>query len=129
METKDAIAALAALAHDSRIAVFRLLVRSGPDGMAAGDIGDALGLPPATLSFHLAHLERAGLVSRRRDGRRLIYAVAFNGLIELLRFLVEDCCQGQGSVAACLPGASPTCCSPATVESTGRCDRPSGETK
>lgn len=129
METKDAIAALAALAHDSRIAVFRLLVRSGPNGMAAGEIGAALDLPPATLSFHLAHLERAGLVSRRRDGRRLIYAVAFNGLIEVLQYLVEDCCQGQGRIAACLPGAASACCSPTTEESTGRCDRPSGETK
>ena len=99
VETKQAIQALAALAQESRLAIFRLLVQSGPAGMAAGKIGDALHLPPATLSFHLSGLARAGLVTSRQDGRFVIYAADFEIMNRLLAYLTEDCCGGQ----ACLP--------------------------
>jgi DNA-binding transcriptional ArsR family regulator len=96
---RQAIEALGALAQDSRLAVFRLLVRAGPEGLAAGRIADKLGIPPATLSFHLAHLARAGLVRSRQEGRFVIYSADFDGMGELLAYLTEDCCGGK----ACLP--------------------------
>jgi DNA-binding transcriptional ArsR family regulator len=99
VETKQAIQALSALAQESRLAIFRLLVQSGPAGMAAGKIGEALDLPPATLSFHLSGLARAGLVTSRQAGRFVIYAADFEIMTRLLGYLTEDCCGGQ----ACLP--------------------------
>ena len=93
METNDAISALAALAHDSRLAVFRLLVEAGPDGRAAGDIGARLGVAPATLSFHLTRLAHAGLVGSRRDGRSIIYAARFDAIDALMGYLLANCCQ------------------------------------
>jgi len=99
METKQAIEALGALAQSSRLAIFRLLVQAGPDGMAAGTIGERLDLPPATLSFHLAHLTRAGLATGRQEGRFVIYAADFGGMGRLLAYLTEDCCGGR----ACVP--------------------------
>ncbi len=105
----DAVAALAALAHESRLDVFRLLVQAGPEGMAAGQIGDRLGLPPATLSFHLNHLKHADLVTFRREGRSLIYAAAYPAMNALLGYLTENCCQGDP--ASCGVGA----CDPATI--------------
>jgi len=95
MEMTAAIAALAALAQPSRLAVFRLLVRAGPGGLAAGEIARAVGLPPATLSFHLSQLSGAGLVLSHREGRSIIYAPAIDGIGELMRFLTEECCQGR----------------------------------
>ena len=100
MEKQDAISALAALAQETRLDVFRLLVRAGSEGMAAGAIGDALGVPSATLSFHLKELKSAGIVSCRREGRSLVYAPDFGAIEELLAFLTENCCQG---VDACEP--------------------------
>lgn len=99
METKQAIEALGALAQDSRLAIFRLLVQAGPEGMTAGSIGERLGLPPATLSFHLAHLARACLARGRQEGRFVIYSADFDGMGRLLGYLTEDCCGGK----ACLP--------------------------
>ena len=90
-----AVDRLAALAQAHRLAVFRLLVAAGPDGVAAGDIADTLGLPASSLSFHLAHLKRAGLITADRRGRSLRYSadfVAINGLVD---FLTENCCGGQ----------------------------------
>ncbi len=101
METSQAVDALGALAQASRLSVFRLLVRAGAQGLAAGVIGERLGLPPATLSFHLSHLTRSGLVSSRQDGRFIIYSADFEGMGELLGFLTEDCCGGK----ACMPAA------------------------
>lgn len=100
MEIKSAIDALAALAQESRLAVFRLLVREGPDGLAAGSIAELLGIPAPTLSFHLGQLSAAGLVVSRRDGRSIIYAANFAGMRELLAFLVDDCCQGRPELCA-----------------------------
>jgi len=99
METSDAVKALGALAQGTRLAIFRLLVQAGPDGMAAGSIGEKLDLPPATLSFHLAGLTRAGLAQSRQEGRFVIYSADFEGMGRLLAYLTEDCCGGK----ACVP--------------------------
>lgn len=97
MEKQDALAALAALAHETRLEVFRLLVRAGADGLAAGAIADALGIPSATLSFHLKELKNARVVDSRRAGRSLIYRADFTAMNALLRFLTENCCQGAAT--------------------------------
>ena len=95
----EAVRALSALAQGTRLAIFRLLVQAGEEGMAAGSIGEKLALPPATLSFHLAGLARAGLVKSRQDGRFVIYSADFEGMGRLLAYLTEDCCGGK----ACVP--------------------------
>lgn len=97
MEKTDALASLAALAQESRLDVFRLLVQAGEGGMAAGLIGERLGLPSATLSFHLNHLRHAGLVTFRREGRSLIYQAEYDTMNALLAFLTENCCQGDAA--------------------------------
>jgi ArsR family transcriptional regulator len=97
MEKLDAIAALAALAQESRLDIFRLLVQAGPDGLPAGQIGERLGLPSATLSFHLNQLRHAGLVTFRRESRSLIYAAEYAAMNGLLAYLTENCCQGDAS--------------------------------
>lgn len=97
METKQAIQALSALAQESRLSIFRLLVEAGQEGMAAGSIGEKLALPPATLSFHLAGLARAGLARSRQEGRFIIYSADYAAMNTLVGFLTENCCQG----AAC----------------------------
>ena len=103
METELAVAALSALAHDGRLAVFRLLVRAG-GGVAAGEIARRLGVPANTLSANLNLLSRAGLVERRRHGRSIVYTAAYDRMAALIGFLVEDCC--QGSAAVCVPLAA-----------------------
>ncbi|TCH96713.1 ArsR family transcriptional regulator [Roseococcus sp. SYP-B2431] len=107
MEKSSAIAALAALAQETRLDIFRLLVQAGPEGLSAGRIGEALDLPSPTLSFHLTQLRRAGLSTFRREGRSLIYVAEFEAMNSLVGFLTENCC--GGNVAACLPvaGACP----------------------
>jgi len=116
MDVSEAVSGLSALAQESRLKVFRLLVRAGRDGLAAGDIVRALAVPHNTMSSHLAILSRAKLVQARKDGRSVIYAVDLEGTRGLLSFLVEDCCQGEPAVcgpviestlAACCPE---TCC-------------------
>ena len=102
----QAVSALSALAQPSRLAAFRLLVAAGPEGMAAGAIGEKLELPPATLSFHLAGLTRAGLAQNRQDGRFVIYSANFENMNSLVAFLTENCCGG----ASCAPAA----CKPST---------------
>src|SRR3954464_13337431 len=102
MEKHGAIAALAALAQENRLDVFRLLVQAGPNGLAAGAVADRLSLAPNTLSFHFDRLRNAGLVSCKREGRSLIYAARFETMNGLLGYLTENCC---GGVAACAPGA------------------------
>lgn len=95
-----ALSALAALAHESRLDVFRMLVKAGTEGMAAGQIADALDCPASSLSFHLAHLTRAGLLEQKREGRSLIYSVSFDQFVALMGFLLEDCCQGRTEICA-----------------------------
>jgi ArsR family transcriptional regulator len=101
MEKSDAIAALSALAQDNRLDVFRLLVEAGPDGMPAGEIAEALGLAPNTLTFHFDRLRAGGLVSVRREGRMMIYAVRHETMNALIGYLTDNCC--GGAPEKCLP--------------------------
>ena len=94
MESKIAVEALSALAQEHRLALFRLLVQAGQGGMAAGAIAEALSVPNSSLSFHLAHLTRAGLIAQRRQGRSLIYTVDYDAMNSLVAFLTENCCGG-----------------------------------
>jgi ArsR family transcriptional regulator, arsenate/arsenite/antimonite-responsive transcriptional repressor len=111
MESNDTVRALAALAQDTRLDVFRLLVQHGPSGMAAGEIAEHLAIAPATLSFHLKELSHAGLVTSRQDGRFNFYAANFTAMSELLAYLTENCCVADcGPGAACAPVAA---CAPA----------------
>lgn len=107
METKLAIGALAALAQESRLAVFRLLVQAGPQGLAASKVAEQLGIPASSLSFHLKELTHAGMVLQTRAGRSLIYSANFDTMNALLGFLTENCCGGNPcspfSPAACTP--------------------------
>ena len=96
MKTPDAVRALAALAQDSRLSVFRLLVEQGPAGLPAGVIAERLDLPPATLSFHLKELAHARMVNARQEGRFIYYSANFATMNALLGFLTENCCQGTG---------------------------------
>ena len=106
MDETAAVAALAALAQASRLAVFRLLVQQGPAGLAAGAIGERVGIPATTLSFHLAQLGHAGLVVSRRHGRSIVYAAHYAAMQDLLGFLLDNCCQAGGG---CNPApASPS---------------------
>jgi len=100
MDTMKAVDALGALAHGSRLAIFRLLVQAGPGGLSAGVIGEKLELPPATLSFHLAHLARSGLASSRQDGRFVIYSADFRNMNGLVAFLTDNCCGGKSCAPA-----------------------------
>ena len=102
METTKAIQSLSALAQGSRLSIFRALVQAGSAGLAAGTIGEKLGLPAATLSFHLAGLTRAGLAKSRQDGRFVIYTADFDSMNALLGYLTENCCGG----ASCAPVAA-----------------------
>jgi ArsR family transcriptional regulator len=109
MERTDVITALGALAQETRLDIFRLLVQAGAEGLPAGRIGEHLGLPSATLSFHLNQLRHAGLVTFRREGRSLIYAAEYAAMNDLLAYLTENCCQGDPAacgVAVCAPSAS-----------------------
>jgi DNA-binding transcriptional ArsR family regulator len=103
MESKVAVTALAALAHEGRLAIYRLLVQAGAAGVPAGEIARRLGVPPNTLSANLNVLSHAGLVSSQRQGRSIIYTAAYDRMAGLFRFLLEDCC--QGSAAVCGPVA------------------------
>ncbi|MFC7513415.1 ArsR/SmtB family transcription factor [Herbaspirillum sp. GCM10030257] len=95
MDVKNVVAALAALAQETRLAVFRLLVQAGPKGMAATQIADGIGIAPSLLSFHLKELLHAGLISQTREGRSLIYAANFDAMNSVLGFLTENCCGGN----------------------------------
>src|SRR5437764_14901297 len=104
MEQVDAVAALAALAQDNRLDVYRLLVQAGPDGLPAGSVAGALELAPNTLTFHFDRLRQAGLVTVRRAGRSMIYAARYDTMNALLGYLTENCCKGAPD--ACIPAAA-----------------------
>lgn len=106
MEKAQAIAALAALAQDNRLDVFRLLVQAGPEGLPAGHVAAKLGLPPNTLTFHFDRLRIAGLVTVRREGRSMIYAARFDTMNAVIAFLTENCCGGV-SAACTAPSCAP----------------------
>jgi DNA-binding transcriptional ArsR family regulator len=99
MEIRSAAERLAALGHENRLAIFRLLVEAGPEGVNAGLIGERLGVAPATLSFHLAHLSRVGLIKGRQEGRFIFYAAEYASMDDLIAYLTDNCCQG----GQCLP--------------------------
>lgn len=107
MELKTAVAALAALAQETRLAAYRLLVQAGPAGLAAGRIAEALSVSPASLSFHLKEMAYAGLIQARQDGRYIIYSAHFEQMTALLAYLSENCCAGAGASEA-----APACCPP-----------------
>ena len=100
MKIKEAVVALSALAQESRLEVFRLLVKLGPEGLPAGQIAETLSIPPATLSFHLKELSHAGLLKSHKEGRSVIYAINVKGINCLMGFLTEDCCQGRPELCA-----------------------------
>jgi ArsR family transcriptional regulator, arsenate/arsenite/antimonite-responsive transcriptional repressor len=105
METKNAVVALGALAQESRLAIHRLLVQAGPEGLAASRIAGQLGIAASSLSFHLKELSHAGLITARQDGRFILYAVDFAAMNALLSYLTENCCGGNpcSGTAACSP--------------------------
>ena len=102
MKAAEAIEALGALAQEHRLALFRLLIEAGPEGLAAGALADALAVPHSSLSFHLSQLNRAGLIEQRRDGRSLIYSANYDAMNGLIGYLTENCCGG----ADCAPAVS-----------------------
>jgi ArsR family transcriptional regulator, arsenate/arsenite/antimonite-responsive transcriptional repressor len=112
METTDAVKRLSALAQDARIDVFRLLVRAGPEGLAAGEIARRLDSAANTTSAQLLILSNAGLIRARRDGRSIIYSVDFETMSDLLVYLTEDCCGGRAEVCAPLADVTRRCCKP-----------------
>lgn len=103
MDISTAVMNLTALAQESRLQIFRLLVQSGADGLCVGDIGEQIGIAPATLSFHLKELLRAGLLTATRQGRQIFYAPNFAAMNELLSYLTENCCGGAPCDAVCAP--------------------------
>lgn len=115
MEIKDAVQALAALAQETRLSIFRVLVEAGPQGVAAGRLGEALGVPPATLSFHLKELSRAGLASARQEGRFIYYSTDYERMAELMGYLTQNCCRGMPQEClTVMETALGSCCAPRT---------------
>jgi len=113
MEIKAAVLALGALAQETRLSIFRLLVEAGPEGVAAGRIGESLKVPGATLSFHLKELARAGLVTTRQERQFIYYAVDFERMAELMTFLTQNCCQGMPQKClTVVETALGSCCAP-----------------
>lgn len=113
MENKDAVKALAALAQETRLSIFRLLVQAGPEGVPAGSIGETLEVPPATLSFHLKELSHAGMVSSRQEGRFIYYRTDYDHMAALMTFLTENCCQGMPEQClSVMESALGSCCAP-----------------
>ena len=108
VDVKDAVDALAALAHEHRLKVYRMLVEAGPDGLSAGAIAQKLKMPPSSLTFHLQHLHRADLITQQRNSRQLIYAADFAVMDGLLEYLTENCCAGSAAACAtkCKPAAA-----------------------
>ena len=107
MKSEQAVTALGALAHETRLSVFRMLIERGPDGLPAGVIARRLDMPPSSLTFHLQQLAHAGLISQRRLSRQLIYAADFAAMNGLIGYLTENCCGGTEScVPVCRPGAA-----------------------
>ena len=104
VDTKSAVRALAALAQDSRLDVFRLLVQAGPEGMPAGEIAERLRIPSSTLSFHVKALAHAGLIESRQQGRFVYYSANFSAMNALIAFLGENCCKGRACLSAGAPG-------------------------
>ena len=108
MNEQEAMGAFAALSQETRLRIVRLLVKAGPGGLPAGAIGEAVGASSSRMSFHLSHLENAGLIGSRRDGRSIVYSAVFPALSGLIEFLMRDCCQGRPEV--CRPAFAAFSC-------------------
>lgn len=111
MDERQAISAFGSLAQETRLRVLRLLVQAGPEGLAAGAIAEKVGVSASNISFHLSHLERAGLIQARREARSIIYSAGYSALRDLIRFLMEDCCAGDPRVVSAECGPSAMDCS------------------
>jgi DNA-binding transcriptional ArsR family regulator len=107
VNSSKAVTALSALAHETRLDAYRMLVQRGPQGIPAGDLSERLGVPPSTLTFHLQHLVHAGLVTRRRMSRQIIYAPDVGGMNALVGYLTENCCGQAVCAPVCNPAAAP----------------------
>lgn len=112
MDERQALSAFGALSQETRLRILRMLVIAGPDGVAAGSVAERVEVSASNVSFHLKELERAGLVTVRRDSRSMVYSAAYEALSGLIRFLMEDCCSGRPEI--CAPALAPVCC-PAPV--------------
>jgi ArsR family transcriptional regulator, arsenate/arsenite/antimonite-responsive transcriptional repressor len=113
MELKSAVITLAALAQETRLSIFRLLVEAGPEGVPAGRIGEALDVPPATLSFHLKELSHAGLITSRQDGRFIYYSANYEHMAALMSYLTQNCCHGMpDECLSVMETALSSCCAP-----------------
>ena len=111
MNQSQALPAFAALAQETRLAIVRLLVRAGPDGVPAGEVAERVKVSPSNVSFHLKELERAGLIEARREARSIIYSAGYDTLRDLIAFLMQDCCNGHPDI--CTPALASACCPPA----------------
>src|SRR3569623_1337831 len=114
MNRRQALSAFAALSQDTRLSIVRLLVRAGPDGLAAGAVADEVGVSASNLSFHLKELQRAGLVEARRDARSIIFSAEYDALRGLIGFLMKDCCGGRPEI--CAPVPTDSCCTPKSTK-------------
>jgi DNA-binding transcriptional ArsR family regulator len=112
MDERQALDAFAALSQETRLRIVRLLVIAGPAGLPAGAIGEEMGATSSRMSFHLSHLEQAGLVQSRREGRSIVYTAAYPALSGLIQFLMRDCCQGRPEVCTPALAAIAACCDP-----------------
>jgi DNA-binding transcriptional ArsR family regulator len=110
MDEGQAVRTFAALSQETRLRIVRLLVRAGPDGMAAGDIAEAMAVSASNVSFHLKELEHAGLARAQREARSIIYSADYEALSDLIRFLMKDCCAGKPEI--CAPLLADPCCAP-----------------
>jgi DNA-binding transcriptional ArsR family regulator len=110
MDERQALIVFGALSQETRLRLLRLLVIAGPDGIAAGALAEKVDVSPSNVSFHLKELERAGLVTTRRDARFIVYSAEYDALSGLLRFLMEDCCSGRPEI--CAPAVAASCCTP-----------------
>ena len=110
MDPSQAISAFAALSQETRLLIVKRLVRAGPDGVAAGDIAEAVKASPSNVSFHLKELDRAGLIEARREARSIIYSASYDTLRDLIGFLMKDCCGGHPEI--CTPALADACCTP-----------------
>jgi len=113
LEEHQALDAFGALSQETRLQMVRALVVAGPGGLAAGAVGEAVGASSSSASFHLSHLERAGLVHSRREARSIVYSANYEGLAGLVDFLMQDCCQGRPEVCAPAARTAAACCTPA----------------
>ena len=120
MDETQALEAFGALSQATRLQMVRALVVAGPEGIAAGAVGDAVGVSSSNASFHLAHLERAGLVRSHRSSRSIIYSASYEGLADLVEFLMRDCCQGRTEVCAPAAMVAAACCTPSTTKDSAR---------